>query len=239
MAQNDDYPIRFGKLAEGALDCLRPLPFHQPAIGGRLVRHDLGVADAARIVLQGPFGASFALAQFIITKVQRDPPEEGRKAAGRLVILPPGKDAGEGFLGQVLRPMRVAGHPVTEAPDGFLPAPDQFGEGLRVVLHLHPPHRLFVRHRPKDRQRGEERIGHRDFHGCSIGLGACSLQLSRRLNARRSCLVRVNFEKIISEGPRAARSPAPTRTARFNRLDLVGAWLGSNSVFGFSRLNLA
>ena len=58
----------------------------------------------------------------------------------------------KGFLSQVFTEMQIPGHPGAQAPNRTLPALDQFGESLRIIVHLHPPHRLLVRRRE---QRGE------------------------------------------------------------------------------------
>lgn len=82
--------------------------------------------------------------EVVVAKVDGDPPEEGGELCGGLVSLSVGVDASEGFLGEVLGGLDVAGHSGAEVLDWGLPSVDQGRERNRVVLGLDEPHGLFV-----------------------------------------------------------------------------------------------
>src|SRR5206468_2930167 len=83
--------------------------------------------------------------QLVVTKVQGNPPEPGRKLPAWLVIFPFGEHASEGFLRQILGAMDVAGHPRPEPLNRAFPAANQLGERAFVILRLDAPHRLLIR----------------------------------------------------------------------------------------------
>ena len=132
--------------------------------------------------LQGHFAVACATAVFVMAKVDGDAPEVGGKLGGRLPFASASVEAGEGLLREVLGAMQVGGHAHAKVADRAFPAVDDLRERLGIIVVLHAPHGLLIRH---GRRKMLDRVAH--------GLGAFDARGGgpfKKSNASRPGLVR-------------------------------------------------